>query len=137
MTDLYPWLKQIHVSTVIITGMLFLTRYIWMLRGSLQQRARWVRVAPHVNDSILLFSGLAMAGVLQQYPLVDAWLSAKFFALLSYIVIGSIALKRGRSRRIRLWAGIFAMACYLYIIGSALSRSPIPSPELILAPFNA
>ena len=136
MAYFYPWLKQIHVSTVIVSGSLFLTRYIWMLRGSLQQRGRWVRVAPHVNDTILLCSGLAMARVIQQYPLLQDWLSAKFIALLCYIVLGSIALKRGRSRRIRLWAGVLAFACYLYIISSALSRSPIPSPEIIPALFN-
>jgi len=139
VTDLathYPLLKQVHVSTVVITGMLFILRYIWMLQDSLQNRPGWIRTLPHINDTLLLFTGLAMASVIQQYPLLDGWLSAKFFALLSYIILGSIALKRGPTRRIRIWAGPAAIICYLYIISAALSRSPLPSIERILQAFT-
>ncbi|MEN8179001.1 MAG: SirB2 family protein [Pseudomonadota bacterium] len=132
----YPLLKQLHISTVVISGMLFVLRYFWMLRDSLQDRAGWVRTVPHINDTILLVSGLTMASIIQQYPLLDAWLSAKFFALLSYIIFGSIALKRGRSKQIRKWAGPLAIVCYLYIISTALSRSPLPSVERILQVFT-
>ena len=68
---------------------------------------------------------------------MDGWLSAKFFALLSYIILGSIALKRGRTRRVRIWAGPAAFICYLYIISTALSRSPLPSVERILQAFTS
>ncbi len=95
-----------------------------MLQDNLQKKAGWVRTVPHLNDTMLLLSGLGMASIIQQYPLLDGWLSAKFIALLSYIIIGSIALKRGRTKRIRIWAGPAAIACYLYIISAALSRSP-------------
>ncbi len=131
----YPLLKQLHVATVVISGGLFMLRYRWMLQGSLQEKARWTRTVPHINDTILLVSGLSMASVIQQYPLLDDWLSAKFFALLSYIIFGSIALKRGRSRQVRIWAGPLAIGCYLYIISAALSRSPLPSVERILQAF--
>jgi uncharacterized membrane protein SirB2 len=132
MLSLYPWLKNIHVSTVILSGLLFLLRYLWMAQDSLGQRGRWVRVVPHVNDSLLLISGITMATLIKQYPLVDGWLTAKLLALLCYIVIGSIALKRGRTRRLRIWSGPLAIVCYLYILAVALSRSPIPDLDLIL-----
>ncbi|RLJ16530.1 regulator SirB [bacterium endosymbiont of Escarpia laminata] len=132
MTELYPWIKYLHVTTVVITGMMFVQRYLWMLSNTLQEKGGWIRVVPHVNDTLLLFSGLAMALMIQQYPLVTGWLTAKLVALLAYIIIGSIALKRGRNRQIRTWAGLLALTCYFYIIGTALSRSPIPQPELIL-----
>lgn len=132
MLTLYPWLKTIHVSTVTLSGLLFLLRYLWMVQDSLGQRGQWVRIVPHVNDSLLLLTGIAMATVIQQYPLVDGWLTAKLLALLCYIVIGSIALKRGRTRHIRIWAGPLAIVCYFYILAVALSRSPLPDLELIL-----
>jgi len=137
IATVYPLLKQLHVSTVVISGMLFVVRYSWMLQERLQGKPRWVRTLPHINDTLLLVSGLGMASVIQQYPLLDAWLSAKLFALLSYIIIGSIALKRGRSRRIRLWAGPLAIGCYLYIISAALSRSPLPSIERMIQSFTS
>ena len=133
MVQFYPWLKDLHVATVILTGLLFVLRYYWMARERLADRGRWIGVLPHINDSLLLFSGIAMAVSIRQYPLTDAWLTAKLFALLAYIIIGSLALKRGSTRRIRLWAGLGALACYLYIVAVALSHSPRPSLELILS----
>jgi len=64
---------------------------------------RWVRVLPHVVDTALLASAIALAVALGQYPLVNGWLTAKLAGLLAYIVLGSIALKRGRTRKIRIW----------------------------------
>jgi|GEM_PF-6604650 len=84
MTELFPWLKTLHVTTVVITGVLFLMRYRWMLQGRLALQGCWVPVLPHVNDAILLFSGLAMARLIGQYPLVDGWLSAKLVGLLCW-----------------------------------------------------
>ncbi|EGV52024.1 SirB2 family protein [Candidatus Endoriftia persephone] len=132
MSDLYPYIKHIHLTTVTITGLLFLLRFIWMIQGRLQQRGRWVRTLPHINDSLLLASGLTMATILGQYPFSANWLTAKLLALLAYIVIGSIALKRGPSRTIRILAGPIAIACYLYIIAVGLTRQPLPEPALLL-----
>jgi uncharacterized membrane protein SirB2 len=90
---------------VTLTSGLFLLRYLWMLRGSPLLQRRWVRILPHVNDTLLLVSGLAMALRLQQSPFTQTWLTAKLVALLAYILLGSIALKRGRTRRRRALAG--------------------------------
>ena len=122
----YLWLKWTHVGTVILTGGLFLLRYLWMLRGSPLLQKRWVRTLPHVNDTLLLISGLAMAQRLQQYPFTQPWLTAKLVALLAYIVLGSVALKRGRSRRQRALAGVLAIGCFGYIVVVALVRSAKP-----------
>jgi len=119
----YLWIKWTHVGTVAITGSLFLLRYLWMLRDSPQLQRRWVRILPHVNDTLLLVSGLAMALRLQQYPFTQPWLTAKLVALLAYIVLGSIALKRGRTRHGRALAGVLAIGCFGYIVAVALTRS--------------
>ena len=124
MISFYPWIKSLHVGTVIFTGTFFLVRLIWMYRGSPRLHERWVGILPHVNDTLLLASGITMAVLLQQYPLAQPWLTAKLGALLFYIVLGSIGLKRGRTRRERLVAGLLALACLFYIIGVALTRSP-------------
>ena len=68
--------------------------------------------------------GLAI--VLRQYPFVDGWLTAKVVALVVYIVLGTIALKRGRSRGTRIVAWIAAQAVFLYIVGVALTRDALP-----------
>jgi uncharacterized membrane protein SirB2 len=94
----YPLIKQIHLLTVVVTLVLFVLRGAWMMADSPRLKARWVRIVPHLNDTLLLASGIALAVLLQQYPLVHGWLTAKLVALILYIVLGTIALKRGSTR---------------------------------------
>lgn len=122
----YLILKYIHVTSVVTTFLLFFLRGVWMLRESPRLNARWVKIAPHVNDTVLITSALLLAAVIGQYPGVDGWLTAKVVALLAYIVIGSVALKRGRSRTIRLVAWFLAMAVFFYIVSVAFTKNPFP-----------
>ena len=89
----YTLIKQLHLATLVVTLALFVLRGLWMMADSPRLKARWVRVVPHVNDTLLLASGISLAVLLQQYPLVHGWLTAKFFALILYIVLGTYALK--------------------------------------------
>lgn len=124
----YLLLKQTHLIAATITSCLFVLRWVWSVAGSPQLQRPWVRILPHLNDVLLLASGLSMALILRQYPFVQPWLTAKFLALLAYILLGSIAIRRGRTQRQRLWAGIVALACLGYLISVALTRSPLPWP---------
>lgn len=105
---------------------LFFVRGIWMMRAPQRLQRRWVRIAPHIIDSVLLSSAVTLAVLSRQYPGVDAWLSAKLTALLAYIVLGMIALRRGRTRRVRTLAWLAALAVFLYIVAVAITRNPWP-----------
>lgn len=122
----YALLKHIHLTTIAITATLFLLRGLWMMADSPRLRARWVRIVPHVNDTVLLISGFGLAIMLGQYPLVDGWLTAKFFGLILYIVLGTIALKRGRTKRTRIAAWIAALLVLGYIVAVAVTHDPFP-----------
>ena len=122
----YPWIKLVHVTMVTTTASFFALRFFWMItRPALLQKA-WVKRLPVVVDTLLLASGITMAVMTRQYPLEQSWLTAKVCALLVYIILGSIALKRGRTKQIRVAAGILALASVSYIITVALSRNPFP-----------
>ncbi len=120
----YATLKTIHVACVVASGAGFLLRGALMLAGSPLLATRFARVAPHVIDTILLVTGVAMAVIAHVSPLAHPWLATKIGALVAYIVLGSIALKRGRTRAIRAAAFAAALATYAYIVGVALTRSP-------------
>lgn len=122
----YLLLKHLHMSFAALSGALFLLRGLWMLRDSPRLRQRWVRIVPHVIDTVLLASAVTLAIRSAQYPLAQPWLTAKVGALLLYIVLGSVALKRGRSKPVRATAFIAAMATFAYIVAVALSRNPWP-----------
>jgi uncharacterized membrane protein SirB2 len=128
--ELYPLLKHLHVTCVVLTAGGFLLRGAWMLRGSPLLQHPLTRVLPHVNDTLLLAAGIGMMLLLRQYPFVDGWLTAKLLALLAYILLGTIALKRGRTRAIRLGAFGGALLTLGYLVSVALTRNPWPPAVL-------
>ncbi len=122
----YSFIKSLHLTTIAITLMLFVLRGAWMIADSPRLQARWVRIVPHVNDTLLLTSGIVLTVLIQQYPLVHGWLTAKFFALVVYIVLGTYALKRGKTRRQRIVAWNLALLVFAYIVAVALTHNPFP-----------
>ena len=118
-------IKFIHLFAVSTTIILFILRYVWMMVDSPLLQKKWVKVLPHIVDSVLLVSAIVLAIQISQYPLVHAWLSAKVFALLIYIVLGSIALKRGKTKGIRVAAGILAITTFTYMLSVATTKSAL------------
>ena len=122
----YTALKTLHLATIAVTLALFVLRGAWMMADSPRLQARWVRIVPHLNDTLLLASGFGLAIMLGQYPLVDGWLTAKLVALIAYIVLGTVALKRGKTRRTRIAAWIAALLVFGYIVAVAVTHDPLP-----------
>ncbi len=119
-------LKTIHVSCAGISIVLFFLRGIWSFNNSPIMQQRWVRIVPHYVDTALLASALGLAYTIGQYPFVDAWLTAKFFGLVLFILLGSIALKHGKSKSIRIAAWFAALAVFVYIVLVAARHNPLP-----------
>ncbi len=116
--------KNIHLSCVFTTWLLFLIRGVWMVRDSPLLRKRWARLVPPVVDTLLLASAITLALSLRQYPIVHAWLTAKLIALLFYIGLGMIALTYGKNKKTRITAWIAAQMCFFYIVLVALTHNP-------------
>lgn len=122
----YLAVKTVHLCCVALSFTLFFLRGVWRLHDSPRMQQRWVRIVPHTIDTVLLISALALAAMLGLSPLDTPWLLAKIIALLVYIVLGSIALKRGKTQRIRLAAWLSAQAVFAYIVATALAHDPMP-----------
>jgi uncharacterized membrane protein SirB2 len=116
-------LKTLHISCAAISIAGFVLRGGWMLIDSPLLQARLTRVLPHVVDTLLLGTGVALALLSAQYPFVHSWLTAKIVALVIYIGLGMVALKRGRTKAVRLTAFAGALLTFGYIVGVALTRS--------------
>lgn len=118
----YLLLKHLHVSCVILSGLGFFVRGVLMLKASPWLNSRLARILPHVVDTLLLGSAITMAVMSGQYPFAQPWLTAKFFGLLAYIFLGSLALKRGRTRAQRAGFFVLALLAFAYIVAVALTR---------------
>jgi len=119
-------LKVVHVSCAALSISGYLLRGVWMMRESPQLQKKWVRVVPHIIDTVLLGSAILLAITIRQYPFVQDWLTAKVLALMLYIVVGAIGLKYGRTKKIRVTAWLGAIAIFSYIVLVALTRQVFP-----------
>jgi len=122
----YTLLKHLHITTVYITLALFLLRGFWMLIDSPRLQARWVKIAPHANDTLLLLAAIGLLVTTWGNPLQQPWLMAKIIGLLAYIGLGTVALKRGRSKGLRIKAFVAALGVFAYIIAVAVTKQVIP-----------
>lgn len=118
----YLAVKHLHITCAALSGIFFLLRGSWMLLGSGMLHQRWVKIAPHVIDTVLLGSAITLAVWSSQYPVAQSWLSAKVIALIAYILLGTVALKRGRTKAVRATAFAGALLVFAYILKVALTR---------------
>jgi uncharacterized membrane protein SirB2 len=119
-------LKGLHITCAITSYTLFFLRGIWSFRGSPIMRQRWVRIVPHIVDTLLLVLAIALAFAINQYPFVDAWLTAKVLGMFLYIGLGFVALKYGKTRTRRILAWLIAQTVFAYIVLVAISHNAVP-----------
>jgi uncharacterized membrane protein SirB2 len=110
----------------VLSYILFFIRGIWSLNNSPLLQQRWVKVLPHVIDTVLLASAITLAVVLHISPLDHPWLLSKIIVLLLYIGLGTFAIKRGKTRNAKLIAWIAAQLAFFYIVATAIAHDPMP-----------
>ncbi len=120
----YLLIKSLHMFTALATISGFVLRGYWMMSRSDYLQLRITRIAPHVIDTVFILSGIAMVWLLQLDAFSQPWLLAKFAGLIVYVVLGTIAIKRGPTMQIRIIAFVAALAVFAYIVGVAMSKSP-------------
>lgn len=120
--SVYLLIKFVHVSSAVISFLGFSLRGYWMLVESLRLQNRISRVLPHIIDTVLLLSAITLVLMSRQYPFVVDWVTVKIGLLVLYIVLGTVALKRGRTRRIRIIALGSALVTILTIFYVAITK---------------
>ncbi len=121
---IYPLIKFIHVSAVMISLSLFSLRSLWKITQNPMLDKRWVYRLPQVNDTVLLTAGILLALTIKQYPLQQDWLTAKLLALFVYIGLGMLVMRGKFGLRPRIALILTAIAVFGYIVGVALSKQP-------------
>lgn len=121
---LYLIVKKIHIISVLLSFSLFLFRGGLMFADSRWLKNPFVKYTPHVVDSVLLTSALWLMSIVHMYPFVHHWLTLKVGLLVLYIVLGSFALKRGRSKKERGIFFVFATLTFLFIVSVARAHDP-------------
>ncbi|MDO6452982.1 SirB2 family protein [Neptunomonas phycophila] len=126
MTELYPLFKHLHMTCVGLSVLLFTARGLGMLVDAQWIRNKLMRVLPHIIDTVLLLSAIALVIILQAYPFQTDWVSAKIIGLIVYIALGVIALKKGKTKKVRATAFILGLITVGYIASVAVTHNPMP-----------
>jgi uncharacterized membrane protein SirB2 len=117
-------LKTIHLTLAYLTVLGFVVRGVWSMTDSALRSQKWVKIAPHVIDTLLLVLGVAMAIDLAISP-VEGWLAAKLVGLLAYIGFGVLTM-RAATRRMKIVGFVGALTSIGYIFAVAFARNPWP-----------
>ncbi len=122
----YGTVLAIHVACVTASGTFFLVRCLWKLAGSTIRNRRWVRVTPHLVDTVLLLSGAYLATASGRVTAPPDWLSAKLGLLLAYILLGMVALRWARRRPVQYAAMAGAAGTFALIVSAAVTKTALP-----------
>ena len=120
---MYLALKLAHITAAILTISGFALRGFWMLTDSANLDRRIVKIAPHIVDSVFLLSGIGLVWILRLPVMSQPWLMAKLLALVFYVLLGTVALRRGKTKRTRAIALLLAILTFAYIAGVAMNKS--------------
>jgi uncharacterized membrane protein SirB2 len=132
MIEFYPEIKLVHVCAVIASGSLFLVRGLAVNAGATWAMAAPLRYLSYAIDTVLLTAALMLSTILRMYPFVHSWLTAKVLLLVVYIVLGSFALKRGRTRRARIACYAAALLVFAAIVTIARAHDPLGPLRFLL-----
>ena len=126
MEAFYLEIRNVHIGSVLASGGLFLLRGL----GVNVFNATWpmwgpVRYLSWTIDTVLLTAALMLMTIVHQYPFVHHWLTVKVVLLVAYIVLGSFALKRGKTRNARLGFTVAALVVFAFILSVARAHDPL------------
>lgn len=122
---MYMAFKHLHMSLALLTFLGFLLRAILAFMGSPILQKKLIKVAPHIIDTAFLASAVALMVILQQYPFTHAWLTAKIFGLIAYIVFGTMTIKRAPNNAVRSIFFILSITAFMYTAKVAITKDAL------------
>lgn len=125
MIEFYPQIRMVHVAAVVASGLLFVLRGGAVLAGAHWGMAAPVRYLSYAIDTTLLTAALMLLTLLPTALFANGWLTTKLGLLLFYIVLGSFALRRGRTLRVRALCFVAAATTYAAMLGIARAHHPL------------
>jgi len=118
----YLAIKHLHMTAAGLSILFFVIRAYWSVTGSTILQHRLVKTLPHVIDTVLLLAGITLAAMMGAN---QPWILVKIVALIAYIGVGTIAIKRGKTPKTRAIAALVAVLIFAYIVGVAITKHPL------------
>lgn len=134
MIEFYVPIKTVHVAAALLSGSLFLVRGLIVLAGRRSGvLVSSLRYLSYAVDTVLLTAALMLVSVLPRAMFANGWLTAKLLLLVPYVVLGSFALKRARSERVRWITYLLALAAFALMLAIARTHDPLGPLRAVLS----
>ena len=122
---MYMMAKHLHMTAVGLSILFFVFRFIWSQFDATALSKKWVKILPHIIDTVLLASAIWLCIILSQYPLVNAWLTFKVVGVVLYIVFGLFALKKAKTALGKWSVFVAALVVLMATAMVAVTKQPL------------
>lgn len=118
-------MKHLHMTIALLSVLLFTLRFFWTLANSAQLDKKWVKITPHIIDTLLLLLGVGMMMKLAINPLEQLWLGEKLIGVVAYIFTGYYTLKLARNKTMQIIGYLGAMGWVMLVVRLAMSKETL------------
>lgn len=132
MIEFYQQIKLVHVAAVVASGSVFLMRGLLVQAGRAWAMATPVRFLSYTIDTVLLAAAILLLMIVPAAAYENGWMAAKLVLLVIYVGLGTVALRRGRTQRIRLACFVAALIVYLSMLAIARTHHPLGPIRMLL-----
>lgn len=126
MIEFYGQIKAVHIGAVVLSGALFALRGLLVQAGrpglGMAAPLRW---SSYAIDTVLLTAAMMLLTILPGALFANGWLATKLALLVAYVGLGTFALKRGRTPRVRTACYALALAIYASMFSIARAHHPL------------
>lgn len=122
---MYMMAKHLHLTAVGLSILFFIFRFIWSQLDDNALSKKWVKILPHIIDTVLLGSAVWLCIILSQYPFVNAWITFKLIGVILYIVFGLFALKKAKTTLSKWAFFIAAIGVLMATAMVAVTKQPL------------
>lgn len=105
-----------------ISVLLFTYRFILTVIKSNKLERKWLKISPHIVDTLLLILGISLAVKYHINPVEQLWLAEKILALFAYIFTGYYTLKLARNKPMQILGYLGAMGWVMLMVRLAMTR---------------
>lgn len=113
---MYTMVKHLHLTVIGLSVILFLLRFVLMSLQSPMLQKKWLKILPHIVDTLLIVSAITLTILIQQYPFVDAWVTEKLLGLIMYVFMVTLALKKTNTQFVR-FVGLIGAVSWIAFAG--------------------
>lgn len=118
-------MKHLHMTLALLSVGLLTLRFIWLLKGSANLEKKWLKIAPHIIDTLLLLLGVGLAVKLSINPMEQLWLAEKLLAIAAYIFTGYYTLKVAKNNTMRVIGFLGALGWIMLVVKIATTKQGV------------